>query len=135
MDIRDTDRMPNWPFNATRIEILGAKGFMYVGRHGDGWQVFNENSELIATTPGRQGDKEHQNNFIECIRSRAQPAADVEQGHYSVMLCHLANIAWRVGNKKLLFDPKTESFPDSPEANRYLKREVYRSPWVIPDQV
>jgi predicted dehydrogenase len=135
MEIRDTDQMPNWPFNATRIEFLGTRGFMYMGRHGDGWQVFNENSELIATTPGRQGDREHQDNFIQCIRSRAKPAADVEQGHYSAMLCHLANIAWRTGNTKLVFDARTESFPATPEANRFLKRAVYREPWVIPDPV
>lgn len=135
MDVRDTDQIPNWPFNGTRIEILGTKGFMYVGRHGDGWQVFNENSEVIATTPGRQGDKEHQDNFIQCVRSRAKPAADVEQGHYSVLLCHLANIAGRVGNRKLIFDARTETFTDCPEANRFLKRAVYREPWVVPEKV
>ncbi len=135
MDVRDTDQMPNWPFNGTRIEILGSRGFMFVGRHGDGWQAFNENSSLIATVPGRQADREHQDNFIQCIQSRAKPAADVEQGHYSVLLCHLANIAWRVGNRKLTFDPKTESFPDAAEANRYLKRAAYREPWIIPDVV
>ena len=50
------------------------------------------------------------------------------------MLCHLANIAWRTGNRTLAFDPKTETFPDAPEANRLLKR-AYRTPWVVPDQV
>ncbi|MCL5096203.1 MAG: hypothetical protein M1608_01445, partial [Candidatus Omnitrophica bacterium] len=135
MDIRDSDRLPYWPFNATRIEILGTKGFMYMGRHGGGWQVFNENDEAIVTTPGRQGDKEHQENFIQCIRNRSKPAADVEQGHYSVLLCHLANIVFRTQNKKLAFDPKTESFPDTPEANQYLKRAVYRAPWIVPEQV
>jgi predicted dehydrogenase len=135
MEIRDTEDIPNWPFNATRIELLGTKGFMYVGRHGDGWQVIDGNSSVIETVPGRQADKEHQDNFIQCIRSRAKPAADVEQGHFSVMLCHLANIACRIGNRRLAFDAKSESFPETPEANRYLKRSAYRAPWIIPDQV
>lgn len=132
--IRDSDKFPNWPFSSTKIEVLGTEGFMYVGRHGGGWQAYDANGELVRSEYGRQADKEHQDNFIDCIRTRNLPNADVEQGHYSVLLCHLANISYRVGNEKLRFDPKTESFIDMPEANKHLKR-TYRHPWVIPEKV
>ena len=132
--IRDSDKFPNWPFSSTKIEVLGTKGFMYVGRHGGGWQAYDSDGTLIHSEYGRQADKEHQDNFIDCIRTRKKPNADVEQGHYSVLLCHLANISYRVGNQKLKFDPKTESFINAPEANKYLKR-TYRHPWVIPDMI
>jgi len=132
--IRDTDEFPDWPFNATKIEVLGTKGFMYLGRHGDGWQAYDADGKLAHGESARQADKEHQDNFIDCIRTRKKPNADVEQGHYSVLLCHLANISYRVGNKKLRFDPKTESFVDAPEANKYIKR-AYRNPWVVPEEV
>jgi hypothetical protein len=132
--VRDSDKFPNWPFSSTKIEVLGTEGFMYVGRHGGGWQAYDSNSELIRSEYGRQGDKVHQDNFIECIRTRKKPNADVEQGHYSVLLCHLANISYRVGNRKLTLDPKTETFIDVPEANKYIKR-TYRHPWVIPEKV
>ncbi len=46
----------------------------------------------------------------------------------------MANISYLVGNQKLTFDSKTESFVNAPEANKYLKR-TYREPWVIPDQI
>ena len=131
---RDKGEMPNWPFNATRIEVLGTKGFMYFGRHGDGWQVYNSKAESVVALAGRQADKEHQDNFLECVRSRQQPIANVKQGHYSAMLSHLANISFRAGNKKLTFDPATETFKNAPEANQYLKR-TYRAPWGIPDAV
>jgi predicted dehydrogenase len=131
---RDKGEMPNWPFNATRIEVLGTKGFMYFGRHGDGWQVFNENAESVISVAGRQADKEHQDNFIDCVRTRKQPIANVTQGHYSAMLPHLANISFRAGNRKLAFDCATETFKGAPEANQYLKR-TYRAPWGIPDLV
>jgi predicted dehydrogenase len=134
MALRDQDRFPNWPFNGTRIELLGTQGFMYVGRHGDGWQAFDAKGELAASRYGRQGDKEHQDNFIACVRSRQKPNADVEIGHQSTLLCHLANIAWRTGNRTLAFDRATETFPDAPEANRHLKR-TYRAPWTVPEQV
>jgi len=132
--IRDSDKFPNWPFSSTKIEVLGTEGFMYLGRHGGGWQVYDANNKLVHSEYGRQADKEHQDNFIDCIRTRNKPNADVEQGHYSVLLCHLANISYRLGNQKLRFDPKTESFVNAPEANKYLKR-TYRHPWVIPDKI
>ncbi|MHC4641188.1 MAG: Gfo/Idh/MocA family protein [Planctomycetota bacterium] len=132
--VRDSDKFPDWPFSSTKIEVMGTEGFMYVGRHGGGWQAYNSSGELVRAEYGRQGDKEHQDNFIDCIRTRKKPNTDVEQGHYSVLLCHLANISYRAGNQKLTFEPKTESFVNAPEANKYLKR-TYRSPWVIPDRI
>ncbi|MCX5647080.1 MAG: Gfo/Idh/MocA family oxidoreductase [Phycisphaerae bacterium] len=132
--IRDNDLFPDWPFCATRIEVLGTKGFMYVGRHGGGWQLYDADNKVIDFRYGRQGDKWHQDNFIQCLRTRERPNADVEQGHYSALLCHIANISYLVGNRKLTFDPKTETFVDAPDANKHLRR-TYREPWVVPDQV
>jgi predicted dehydrogenase len=134
MEIRDTDRFPSWPFNGTRVELLGTEGFMYYGRHGDGWQAYDAKGELVHSEYGRQADKEHQDNFIDCIRTRNKPNTDVEIGHLSVLLCHLANISYRVGNLKLEFDPKTETFTNCDQANKYIKRE-YREPWIVPDNV
>ncbi len=134
MELRDKDQTPNWPFNSTRIELFGTRGYMYVGRHGDGWQVYDENARPVESVTGRQGDQAHIENFLQCVRSRALPAADVEQGHQSALLCHLVNIAWRAGRGSLAFDPPTESFPNAPEANQFLKRK-YREPWVVPDRV
>jgi predicted dehydrogenase len=134
MSIRDNDLFPDWPFCSTRIEVLGTKGFTYLGRHGGGWQIYDADDRVIDFRFGRQGDRPHQDNFIECIRTRARPKADVEQGHYSALLCHLANISGLTGNRKLAFDPQTETFRDAPDANKYLKR-TYRDPWVVPETV
>jgi hypothetical protein len=66
----------------------------------------------------------HYQNFIDCVKSRrsADLLADMEEGHYSSLLCHLGNIAYRTG-KRLDFDPTSESFVDDDDANRYLSRE------------
>ena len=133
-NIRDSDRFPNWPFSSTKVEILGTKGFMYFGRHGGGWEAYDAQGELARSEYGRQADKEHQDNFIDCIRTRKKPTTDVEIGHLSVMLCHMANISYQVGNKRLEFDPQTETFTNCDEANKYLKR-TYRKPWIVPDNV
>lgn len=134
-EVRNNDQFPDWPFCSTKIEFLGTKSFLHMGRHGGGWQVFDENNKVIGQSFGRQGDQPHIENFLQCVRSGARPNADVEHGHQSVLLCHLANIAWRMGNAKLEFDAGTETFPDSPGANRFLKRAHYRTPWIVPDTV
>jgi predicted dehydrogenase len=131
MAMRDRDEFPRWPFNGTKIELLGTRGMMVLGRHGDGWQVFDADQQLIAEQHGRQADRQHIRDFLDCIRTRGMPAADVEQGHASTLLCHLANAAWRARNRTLRFDPRTETFPEDPEANAFLRRE-HRAPWRFP---
>jgi hypothetical protein len=98
---------------------------MQYSRHGGGWQAFDGNSELVHSEYGRQADKEHKDNFIDCIRTRKQPNANAVVGHQTALLCHMANISYRVGNKQLDFDPKTETFTNNDQANKYLGR-TYR---------
>ena len=47
----------------------------------------------------------HHRNWLECIRSRERPVADVEIGARSVTVCHLANLAYW-NRRKLRWDPK-----------------------------
>jgi predicted dehydrogenase len=63
----------------------------------------------------------HMQNWLDCIRSRNQPVADVEIGHRSISVCHLANIARAVG-RPLRWDAAHEKFLDDEDANRYLDR-------------
>ncbi len=132
--IRDSDQFPNWPFCSTKVEVLGTEGFMYFGRHGGGWQAYNAGGELVHSEYGRQADREHQDNFIDCLRTRKKPNADVEIGHLSVLPYHVANISYRVGNQRLELDAATESFSNCDQANKHIKRE-YRQGWSIPENV
>jgi predicted dehydrogenase len=75
----------------------------------------------------------HIQNFLDCVKSRDKPNADIELGHLSTRLCHLGNIAQRVG-RKLTFDAATESFPNDPDANKLLSREYSRR-FEMPSQV
>ncbi|NOZ41266.1 MAG: Gfo/Idh/MocA family oxidoreductase [Planctomycetes bacterium] len=65
--------------------------------------------------------KPHIKNWLDCIKTREKPNADVEIGHRSISVCHLANIAREIG-RKLKWDPETETFPGDEEANAYLSR-------------
>src|SRR5690606_8733339 len=119
---------------ATRIEIYGTERLMYLGRHGGGWQVVENDGKVVDFEYGYFPDKFHQKNFIESIRNNKTPNGDVAQGHLSASLVHLADIAYRVGNKQLYFDGKTERFTNSDEANKLLKGH-YRTPYIIPEKV
>jgi predicted dehydrogenase len=141
--LMDQSKFPDWPFCATKVEICGTKGFMCFGRHGGGWQVFEgdarvRQSKAVVSEPAvlKFGSiiDAHFEDFVNCIRTRNKPKADVEEVHRSMVLCHLANISYRVGNRKLKFNGTTEKFVGDVEADKYLKAN-YRKPWVVPDEV
>lgn len=72
----------------------------------------------------------HIQNWIDCIKSRQRPTADVEIGHRSISVCHLANIARQIG-RPLRWDPEKEIFPGDAEANAYVDRPR-RKGWELP---
>jgi predicted dehydrogenase len=137
-DVRDNDLFPYWMQNATRIEIFGTEGLMVVGRHGGGWQVFvrpqSHQSVVKEQAYGRFPDPEHKENFLQSIRSRQLPSADVAEGHTSCLLIHYANISYRLGGQKLTIDPQTQQIVDNAAAMQLFRRD-YRDPFVIPDEV
>jgi hypothetical protein len=71
----------------------------------------------------------HVKNFIECVRARARPAADVEIGHRSAIAPHLGNIAYRTG-RKIRWDAENEEIRDDPAASELLARRA-RKPWDL----
>jgi hypothetical protein len=54
--------------------------------------------------PRRWGAPTPIEHFIDSIRTRRRLKADILQGHVSTCLEHLANITYRTGNQKLVFD-------------------------------
>ena len=65
--------------------------------------------------------KPHIENWLDCIKSRERPNADVEIGHRSISVCHLVNIT-RELNRKLTWDPVAERFINDDEANKLVTR-------------
>lgn len=132
--VRDGELYPYWPQNTERIEIYGTEGMMYVGRMGAGWQVFirpkSRQPVLRDQMHGKFPDLPHQENFLQCVRSRQKPNADIETGHLTTLLVHYAMISYRLGGQKLTIDPKTEEIVGNPDAMALFKRE-YRKPWVV----
>jgi predicted dehydrogenase len=123
--------------NGFGIAFYGDKGTVVID--ASGWAVDpdkkgkDKSDAKVAFTKGDSSQAPHAQNFLDCIKSRARPNADVEIGHLSTRLCHLGNIAYRTG-RKLTFSAETESFPNDPEANKLLSRE-YSSRFEMPSHV
>jgi len=100
---------------------------------------FNTKPIAISKEPLTAGDvrvyksDHHFQNWIDCIKRRQKPVADVEIGHRTCTLCHLGNIARNLG-RRLTWDPAREIFPGDEEANSQLERPQ-RKPYQLPDVI
>jgi len=133
-EVRDLDQFPDWRFCATRIEVYGTKGMMMMGRHGEGWQVYGIDGKVVDSHFGRHPHGPHLENFFACIRDRKTPSGDIEELHRSTFLCQTANIAYRVGGRRLEIDPEGECFIGADDANVLVKRRG-RAPYQVPERV
>jgi len=112
------------------VTFKGEKGEIYVTRG-----KLTSNPAEIITEPLKESDvhltvsKNHQQNFLDCIKSRELPICDVEIGHRSATACHLGNLVIRLG-RKIAWDPQQETIPGDKEATAMLSRP-YRSPWTL----
>jgi predicted dehydrogenase len=144
MELRFEFKNPDWtltwsqpgPEEFQRIYGFGAKywgddGTLLV-RGGDGG-TFTEDKAMEYEPPAGgyvpYRSPGHEQDWVDCIRSRQKPIMHIESGHRVASLCVLGNIAYRLG-RKLHWDPVAERFLGDEEANRMLGKP-YRSPWHI----
>ena len=119
-------------------EIWG--GTKWIGEHGWIWvdrgQFETEPASLKRETLGPDEirlykSRDHQQNFLDCVRSRGKTIAPAETAHRSASVGHLGVIAMEVG-RKIKWDPATETIIGDPEAERLLGHS-YRKPWQLPE--
>lgn len=128
--------------NRTRDEYLvfhGTNGTLSIMREGfkvtpEIWTAKRKNTTPAMEPIEMKGDPRgseiaHVRNFLDCVKSRKRPAADVEDGHLTATMCHLGNIATRLG-RSLKWDAARETFIGDAEANAMLSRP-YRKPWTL----
>ncbi|MDH7503409.1 MAG: Gfo/Idh/MocA family oxidoreductase [Verrucomicrobiota bacterium] len=112
------------------IEFYGTKASLRINRRG--YTVFLEDARSEPLKVQDRGqDTQHKRNWLECIRSRKRPNADVELGHLGSIPGHLGNIAYRVG-RRIVWDGRNETIPNDPDAVALLGR-TYRAPYLLPE--
>ncbi len=130
--------------NGIKVVLEGRNmgGGLFLGDKGK-IEIFRgrvtSNPDGIVKVPTKENEvhlyksENHDQNFLDCIKSRKRPIADVETGHRSATVCHLGNIARWVG-RPLKWDPVKEQFTGDAEANKLLdrpRRKQYDFPETI----
>jgi predicted dehydrogenase len=110
------------------VAVYGSDGMV---RMSDGFKIFDAKGKLVEEVKGTPD--EHARNFVDSVRSRKAPNAEIEIGHLSALHAHLGNIVARTG-RALEFDPRTETILGDAEASRLLRRQ-YRPHWATPKGV
>jgi predicted dehydrogenase len=132
------------------LEFRGTHGTLYVGGSNDyrivptssgqfqTWDKLMEAKEYQVErgADGRLVDGTYANpganlvrNFLDCVKSRKTPIVDLEEGHLSTNMAHLATISLQV-KQTLHWDAEKEIVTNSKEANKLLHYE-YRKPWRL----
>jgi len=119
------------------LAFVGDNGTLVVNR--DGGAVIPEvdpetksnKTEEFTFAPDPDNHSVHVKNFIDCVKSRDTPACPPETGQVVATFAHMANIAARTGEGKLIWDDRKSSFRNSPKANELIT-PVYRKPWELP---
>lgn len=126
----------NYPHNCdSGVEFYGTKGQMFLSRRGKLEVLLDRNKRHPVDVELKPQDTEaHVADFIDAIRNGRQPNANEEVAHLTTSLCHLGNIAIRLG-RALRFDPDAERFPNDPEADTLLTRTYRDGHWAAPREV
>jgi len=115
--------------NDWAVRFEGTEGWLMVARS----RLWAERPSLLAPLGPNDirlyNSKNHQQNFLDCVRSRGPNASPAEVSHRSTTVCHLCNICLRLGHE-LQWDPAAERFVGDPEADRMLACAM-RAPWHL----
>lgn len=112
------------------VGFYGTEGALVIGF--ESWQAYNKDGGVEHSVKDPEpASGAHERNFLECVKSRKRPNADVELGRLSTTICHLGNISGRL-RRDVRFDPASETFGDDAQANAWLTKE-YRSPYTLPN--
>jgi len=112
------------------VRFEGDQGWVHVVRGGI--QAEPESLLKLALRPNDTHLYEshgHHANFLECIRTRRDPVANVDAGFAATVMTIVADIATRRG-ARLTWDWAAEQFVNDDASNRMLRRPM-RSPWVL----
>jgi len=138
------DFVVNWSvremngMNKNGFDFHGTNANLTISRSGfrvtaEKWEQGERPAVEELSEPGKDQTLDHVRNFLDCVKSRKRPNADVEEGHLTAVTCHLGNIATLL-ERSLRWDSEREQVIGDTEANQWLSRR-YREPWKLPDEI
>jgi hypothetical protein len=118
-------------YNRNGIMFIGDEGRVFVNRGG----IYGKPADELKNNPLPAGawrvypSTDHMANFVECLKTRKQPASPVQVEHRTITACHLTNISLRL-QRKIVWDPQKQEILGDDEANAWQKRQQ-RAPYLI----
>ena len=112
---------------------IGDNGWVWVDRGG--FDASNKEWNDLVRLPEKDRkislyhSRNHQRNFLDCVKSRKPTIAPVEAAHHSAIPGHLGLIAMLAG-RPIKWDAKKEVIVGDKEASKWLTRP-YRAPWKL----
>ncbi|MDP7011283.1 MAG: Gfo/Idh/MocA family oxidoreductase [Verrucomicrobiota bacterium] len=113
------------------VIFYGSEGTLYVDRRGI---TADPKSAVDSPFSGKDWHlpdigRSHRRNWIDCIRSRKRPVADVAYGAHTSILCSLGNLGYQL-RRELEWDPAKYLFKNDKEANNLISRPG-RGEWKL----
>jgi predicted dehydrogenase len=115
------------------VKWIGTEGWVWVDRGG--FETSNPDWKQGKYLPRElrkvklYTSTNHQQNFLDCIRTREATITPVQVGHHSAIPGHLCLISMHTG-RKVRWDVKDEKILGDAEASKLMRRE-YRAPWKM----
>ena len=117
-------------YKSVGILFLGSDGWVFVCRD----RIEAEPKSMLTTTFGPDEihlplSNNHRRNFLDCVKTRNKTICPIESAVRSDTICHIDDIAMRLG-RKLKWNAEKEEFINDEQANSMLTRPM-RSPWHL----
>jgi predicted dehydrogenase len=125
----------NGPYgNAYGLAFIGNDATLFINReHMEFFPEMVEGKPKVPGMPRQEGTDshlEHMANFIDCIKTRKDPACTIENGRLVAMYAHMGNIAMRT-QSRLEWNEADKNFGNNKAANALITPH-YRAPWKLP---
>ncbi len=127
---RDPDRTSRESPDGNGVLFVGTKGKVAVWRYD--LKTWPDNLKNVRIGPNEihlHSAENHHTDWLNAVRTRSRPGADVAVAARSITVSHLGNIAYELG-RPVKWDPDNEHFVNDPDADRLFARR-YRSPWHL----
>jgi predicted dehydrogenase len=114
------------------VKWIGTDGWVYVERgafqgSNEEWRDYKQLPEEMRKVKLYESSN-HQQNFLECVKSRKPTITPAETAHHSAIPGHLGLISMLLDGRKLKWDVASEKILNDDEANKMLSRD-FRAPW------
>jgi hypothetical protein len=111
-------------------QFFGEKGWIHVNRNGlTAYPESIVNEKIRPSEIHLYKSDDHKQNFLDCVRSRAETITPVDKAYHSILVAHLGMVAMTLG-RKVEWNKDIERFIGDPEADRLLRRPM-RAPWNL----